>query len=323
MTGPLFIRAAAAIGPQGIVGRGRAGADTAIGDLDKTWRELCGPSLRQCSRFVVAAVAGALLCTRKVPVAPETGLYFATGLGDTRSAAALFQQAQGGQGRASPFDFVNVNANTAAFHVARLVGLKGRNLTITQSELSFEWAARLAASDLQSGGTTTLLGGVDDYHPIDAEQRLRLALAADQRPGEGSAWLLLSKDPADALGSLLQISLWAQPSLDQAPWAQDVAARIADRVPTEGLRILPGFRVDAKQRADLQAQLPDAIMMPYQEHCGCFHTATAFAMVWALGQARGATETFAHITRDVSGHNGLVLFTAESGAGNLIGGAGI
>jgi len=321
MSRPLFIHSAAAIGPRGILGQQRGPTNDSAGNLEKTLRGLCGPSVRQSSRFVVSAVAGALLCTGRIPVVPETGLYFATGLGDIRSAAALFDQTQEGQGRASPFDFINVNANTAAFQIARLIKLNGRNLTITQSELSFEWALRLAAADLRAGEKGALVGGVDERHLIDSEHRRRLVLPAGQWAGEGSAWLQISENPANALGRLLQVSLWSQTDAVPDLWAQDMAAHIARISPTKDLRILPGFRVDAELCARLQAQMPDAIMTPYLEHCGSFHTAAAFAMVWALHQPRRTTETFAHVTRDVSGHNGLILFTAETGAFDLIGGA--
>ena len=302
---PVYIHAAAALGPHGDITRPERRAlhgDPPPLELKERVKEIVGVPLRQASHLVELAAIGSQLCLKRLPYpAPEnTAVYLGTGLAEMRKNEAVFRQTMPpGPGLASPFDFINAANNMAAFYTARLGNFRARNLTVSQEEFSFEWAMHLAAADVRSGEyRQVLVGGVDEnFHPR-IDHLLRISLRDDQPMGEGSGWLLLSADKAQACGELVEVKRAAR-NLDTAQ-VLHAAWRLWQQ-PGEALTLLPGLRIEPAEIRQLSQALPDLRVQDYLSLCGGFHTAAAFGLA-ALFDAPVTPGLFVHLNRDSSGH---------------------
>ena len=118
---PVYIHAAAALGPRGDYAapqRTPLRTDPAPLELKELTRSVVGQPLRQASHFVELAVIGAQLCLQRLrlPSPAITAVYLGTGLAEVNKTTALFNQVlPPGLGLASPFDFINASNNMAAF----------------------------------------------------------------------------------------------------------------------------------------------------------------------------------------------------------------
>ncbi len=304
MLKPIYIHAAAALGPHGDITRSERRAlngDPPPLELKERVKEIVGVPLRQASHLVELAAIGSQLCLKRLPYpAPEnTAVYVGTGLAEVRKNEAVFAQTMPpGLGLASPFDFINAANNMAAFYTAKLGGLRARNLTVTQEEFSFEWALHLAAADLHAGDyRQALIGGVDENSRPRARHLRRIALRDDQSMGEGSGWLVLSVAAEQACGELIEVQHVARGT--EPAQALHAALRTWRR-PGEPATLLPGLRIDPAETERLAHALPDLQVQDYLSFCGGFHTATAFGVA-ALFDSPVAPGLFVHLNRDSSG----------------------
>ena len=317
----IYIHAAAALGPRLDYlpeQRTRLTADPEPLSCSELARRVTGQPLRQASHFVELAATGAQLCLQRATgAARDCGVYFGTGLADVRSTVALFQQVlAAGPGYAAPFDFINATSNTAAFYVARLAGLRSRNLTVSQAELSFEWALRLACRDLQSGDLRhALAGGADENSHTRAQHLRRIALRNDQIMGEGSGWLYLSTDAGRALGEVLGVEfLPFDAAPDHGAWAERVAAHIRAAAGGGAVHLLPGFRLAAPHLDALSRRLQPASVIPYMDYCGAYHTAAAFGLALLFDRPRDESALYFHVNGDDSGHTAVIGLRAFAAA---------
>jgi len=305
MARPIYIHAAAALGPHGDTARAERRTlygDPAPLELKELVKTVVGVSLRQASHLVELAAIGSQLCIKRLPwpVPEDTAVYLGTGLAEVRKNEAVFRQVMPpGAGLASPFDFINAANNMAAFYVAKLGNLRARNLTVTQEEYSYEWALHLAAADLRAGEyRQALVGGVDENSQPRAGHLRRFALRDDQPMGEGSGWLYLSVAAEQACGELIEVRRAAR-DMDTAQALR--AALHAWQRPGEALTLLPGLRIEAAEIRHLTQAIPGLRVQDYLGLCGGFHTAAAFGIA-ALFDSPVVPGLFVHLNRDASGH---------------------
>lgn len=314
---PVYIHAAAALGPRGDSSAGERAvlsADPPPFDYRELVRKVVGAPLRQASHLIELAAIGSQLCLKRLPVAaPEdTAVYLGTGLAEVRKTHSLFYQVMPpGPGMASPFDFINAANNMAAFYCAKLGNFRARNLTITQDRFSFEWALKLALGDLGSGSFRhALVGGVDENSQPRLNHLRRIQLRDDQLMGEGAGFLYLSVERAGARGELLEVRR-LPPAADPA---QAVAAGLrAWRENHEPVVLLPGYGLEETDSAALQSAGAGLEIRNYLAWCGCFHTAAAFGLAALLDPAPPANTLIVHLNRDASGQLLLVALRAYPG----------
>ncbi|MHB8254587.1 MAG: hypothetical protein ACYDEV_13035 [Acidiferrobacter sp.] len=288
--------------------RPQTGGDAFDQAVTDSVQKLCGQQLRQASRFIRLAAAGALACAQKAALPATGGVYLATGLGDQGSGARLFAQTHTHEGRASPFDFVNVNSNTATYAIARIAGLAGPNLTISQGALSFEWALRLALTDIQGGLTHALVGGVDEKAPTRLELVRRFRLGRGHHPGEGSGWLVLTTQREKAQARFLGMRWFATPRA--ADW-QELWGYCTDLAGTRVLHLSAGLRVPKARTAALVQTLPNTMSPSYLAHCGYYPTAAAFGIAQGVGSTSGL---WAHVSSSGRGQTVLTFWEALDAA---------
>lgn len=161
-------------------------------ELKALTQQATGKAFRRIGRFIQLALIGASHCVLGKPLAPDTGVYFASGRGDLELTleimTQLFREAQ----TPKPLSFVNTVSNAACFYLAQHLGLQARSNFVCNRYFAFESVLQLAALDLELGVVNSaLVGSVDIATAPLAEHRQRLHLSPDTLMGEGSHWLWL------------------------------------------------------------------------------------------------------------------------------------
>ena len=106
-----------------------------------------------------------------------------------------------------PYNFINTMSNTASFYVAQSLQLESLNITFSSKQFSFERGLELLRCDLLAGAAGEgLIGGVDEacFSQAQFEAKYPLPSGSYARV-EGSCWLLVSQNPAGAVGEIKAI----------------------------------------------------------------------------------------------------------------------
>ncbi len=312
--------------PVSVIAAGYVGPSLAPNE-DASWREadlpyncdalvlnVLGQPMRRAGRFIKMVCAGALSCLKSAPSdAPKsakTGIFLATGLGNGDEILPFVTQVfKHDGGFPSPNQFANSVSNAAAFFLARLSGVKGVVLTVSDEELSFESALWLAQSYLAAGEIDlALVGGCDVYTPTIEEYRERMYVhpdnARDLPIGEGSSWLLLGMNSSSRIGEIRSVRMHAK-TTGPADIFQDEEIALAvgrDAAATRRLW-LPGFRMMQP------AAPPGWECADYLPCCGIHPTASAFGLARALLREPGSVLLSVGVS--TSGKKALVVAAAD------------
>jgi hypothetical protein len=293
---------------------------------DDLVKKMMGQPMRRAGRFIKLVCCGALACMSRVPEevlrGRKIGIFLATGLGNIDEILPFITQVfKYDGGFPSPNQFANSVSNSAAFFLARVCGIKGIVLTVSQEELSFESALWLAQGYLASGEIDlALVGGCDVFTPSveDYRERLNLVPGRYRRAplGEHSSWLLLGGDGKAKIGDILSVEI-SSGSADAERLSSDELLKQCEKLTagekgffegdTTSKVLLPGFRL-----ADLdEASWKDRgwEMDDYLVHSGISSTASACGLARALLTRQGAF--LVHGNLSASGRPALVAAITE------------
>lgn len=233
-------------------------------DLRERLRDEMPTPPRRINRFIRLALIGANRCASNAELPTDTAVYLASEHGPIADTVALMQTLLLDHEPVMPVSFINLATNMAGFHVARTLGLNGRNIAVARHHCGLGAGLELAALDPAG---TVLLGTISEgVWPLH-EHRIRCQLPANADLAEGSYWLALARP--DRHGPTLTRTVAA--SVDEA--AELLAAApswyMAPSLPEPIGTSLAG-RLD-----------PSARYHPPLEHC--FHPeATAHALLNAV-----------------------------------------
>ena len=115
---------------------GEANAD--INFLKEEIRRYTQENFRRVNRFILLALLGALQCIDQRPLETATAVYLTTEDGNLGETANALDEIYMSRSLPKPFGFINTMSNTAAFYLARTLGIRGRNITVSSQHLSFE-----------------------------------------------------------------------------------------------------------------------------------------------------------------------------------------
>ena len=207
-----------------------------------------GKAFRRIGRFIQLALIGASRCVLGKPLAPETGVYFASGRGDLELTLEIMTQLFRDAQTPKPLSFVNTVSNAACFYLAQHLSLQARSNFVCNRYFAFESVLQLAALDLELGTVNSaLVGSVDIATAPLAEHRQRLGLSLDTLMGEGSHWLWLGPidDNRPRLGELVA----AQHCVDRHELLEWIKQQ---NLPNEQCQIAAGQFINADDFAQVQ-----------------------------------------------------------------------
>lgn len=218
-------------------------APTVLKDLVK---ESTGVSVRRVSRFVQLALIGAGRCARDQELSEHTGIYFSSCRGDIDVTAELLNDMIRRQEMPKPLTFVNSVSNAACFHVASVLGLKGRSNFITNRFDPLAAAIKSAQVDLALGEVDmALVGSVDVSSWPLSHHRQRVEVGPDQPVAEASHWFLLVRS-ADCCKPAVRI----RPQQNFCDWTE-LKQWLESRSFVDGTVLAPGQHLQEATAAEI------------------------------------------------------------------------
>lgn len=165
-------------------------------DLLALFNEIDARPPRRTSRFIQLAVLGAHGCVAALPASSRVDVLLGTYYGNIDNTYRLLADVCLAAQSPSPFDFVNVSSNLAAFYVAGQYGLQGAAISLTtppsNDVLGLDYLAMAGSTAGQC-----LLGRVEEGSwPLDRYMKT-VGTDKDACPVERSDWLLLSEHLRD------------------------------------------------------------------------------------------------------------------------------
>lgn len=135
--------------------------NTEIEKYKKMLKDISDINIRRASKFNILAIYGALMCMRDVFFSKRLGIYILTRYGPISDVVRILHKHHTGQ-KITPFDFLNINGNNAAFYVAKALNASGKNMVLTTKHHSFEEGIQLAQLDISLGIIDDVLIGLVD-----------------------------------------------------------------------------------------------------------------------------------------------------------------
>jgi len=173
-------------------------------DIKQMCKKVAASYIRRTDRFIQLGILGVSGITE---LPSNTALYLVSGQGDLSVFNRSCQQRYIDKTPPKPVDFINSLSNTAGFYISKYLDLDSTNLNLSHNGFVVENALRLSDAKLSLGRETQiLLGGIDERPCETTSPHDYLGLNKEVMIGEGSNWLLLSKDKSNALAQVVHVS---------------------------------------------------------------------------------------------------------------------
>jgi len=297
---PLYIYSGVAIGPSGDIIRDERkiiSEDIAPSELKNAFADITDPYLRRISHFATLSLICCKEAVKKANIEKFSSppLIFSTGLGELRSTVNFFKSVLDRENNfASPFDFVNSVNITTPFYIARFLELNSSTHTISQEELSFEYALLFASNTLKNKNTPlVIVGGIDEYLSPREIHLSRLSITDEQYFGEGGGFITLGSNSKNAIGEIFLLESFKNCNLhnrdSDTHRSLECTRLITEIISNHSEKksktiILPGFRISKDIIREIKNNLPYIEIENYLQYSGCFHTASAFGLTYVLDE---------------------------------------
>ncbi len=156
-------------------------------------------NFRRVNRFILLALLGARQCIHQRSFEADTAIYLTTEHGSFVETADVLDEIYVARFLPKPYGFINTMSGTAAFYLARNLGIRGRNITASSRHLSFESGLELLEVDFTAGvAKSALIGGVDEAYA--SRTVLEEHAGRGWRMIDGSSWLYVRQEKEGACG---------------------------------------------------------------------------------------------------------------------------
>lgn len=270
-------------------------ANGEINRLKEELRRHTQENFRRVNRFILLSLLGALQCVHQRSIEADTAVYLTTEDGNLGETADVLDEIYASGSLPRPFGFINTMSNTAAFYLARNLGIRGRNLTVSSQHLSFERGLELLKADFAVGAErSALIGGVDE------SSLFRMNGEGPARRGwrmvDGSGWFYVKSEKEGACGAFTAIRSFR----DQVSCMGWIRER--ERRPSEVVSF--GALIGEDEAAALREALRPAAEFDYLRDHGYSRSAAAcgVSLFVTLFQA----ESLLHINRDQRGNHAVI-----------------
>ncbi|MGB5965936.1 MAG: beta-ketoacyl synthase N-terminal-like domain-containing protein [Sulfurimonadaceae bacterium] len=246
-------------------------------DVKAAWKRISPKMIRRTDRFIQLALLGAHQAIGDSTIDKGTALYMASGQGNLAVFKRLRDQRYIHKQPPKPVDFINSLSNTSGFYVAQYFGISGKNLNVSRQGLVVETTLLLAQNDLALGKEQQILiGGVDELQEPAAFTKRTLGVCDDSLLGEGSNWMLLSREQEGALASIDVVKKQMDTSeIKQYLQGVDRSCKIAF-----GLRCSEPI-IDELLEGEERGRFG------YEERCGFYETAALYAINSFIDEGEG------------------------------------
>jgi hypothetical protein len=270
-------------------GNGSADINFLKGEIKRYTQE----DFRRVNRFILLALLGARQCIHQQAVEDDTAVYLTTEHGTLGQTAEVFDEIYATRSLPKPFGFINTMSNTAAFYLAKNLGIRGRNIIVSSRHLSFERWLELLKTDFASGAErSALIGGVDEA--VLNRTGMKEQSGPDRRMVDGSAWFYVKPEKDGACGRFADIKSF--------PDGHSCNKWIREKSPADVVSF--GAMIGGDEAAAWRDALRPAAEFDYLRDCGYYGSATACGLSMFVRLFQG--KTLLHINRNQRGHYAVV-----------------
>lgn len=178
----------------------RVGPGETLPSLEDRLRGVRREHFRRVDRFIELALVGSGECAGRAPLAPDCGLYIASGLGPIGTNVIVQDAVSRDAKLPMPFNFVNTLGSSAGYYVGKNLGLDGQSIFVSRRGGSFAAVLACAAADFAAGFVSQMLVGAVEECLIPADRHHELVgLPPGAVTAEGSHWLLLEYGDDDGV----------------------------------------------------------------------------------------------------------------------------
>ncbi len=267
---------------------GEANADISL--LKEEIRRYTRENFRRGNRFILLSLLGARQCIHQCPLEADTAVYLTTEHGNLGETAAVLDEIYTAHSLPKPFGFINTMSGTAAFYLAQNLGLRGRNIIVSDQHVSFERGLELLNMDFAQGAeASALIGGVDEASLYGVERG-----GLEQcgwRMVDGSGWFYIKSEKEGACGAFRENRSFRD-GLSMMRWIKERGGSPVDVVSF-------GARIGEDEAAALRGALCPASVFDYLREYGYSGSATACGVSLFVKTFPG--RTLLHINRDRRG----------------------
>ena len=252
-------------------------------------------NFRRVNKFILLSLLGARQCIHQRTLEADTAVYLTTEHGNLGETADVLDEIYAARSLPKPFGFINTMSSTAAFYLARNLGIRGRNITVSSQHLSFERGLELLKVDF-AGGTerSALIGGVDE----SSLSRMNREEPAGRgwRTVDGSGWFYVKSEKEGACGAFTEIMSFRDgPSCMR--WIRE-----RERSTVEVVSF--GALIGDDEATALRETLRPAAEFDYLRDYGYSGSATACGVSLFVGLFQA--KTLLHINRDQRGNYAVI-----------------
>ncbi|MDA3946480.1 MAG: beta-ketoacyl synthase N-terminal-like domain-containing protein [Helicobacteraceae bacterium] len=246
-------------------------------DVKAQWKTISPTMIRRTDRFIQLALLGAYQAIGETALDKDTALFMASGQGNLAVFKRLRDQRYIHKQPPKPVDFINSLSNTSGFYVAQYFDLHGKNLNVSRLGFVAEITLLLAQNDLELGKEDqVLLGGVDELQEPATFTKRTLGISDESLLGEGSNWMLLSREHEGALATIDV----AKKKMDLS----EVKAYLQSIDPA--CKVAFGFRcTEPMIREIIDGEERERFL--YNEACGFYETETLYALNSFIKEGEG------------------------------------
>ena len=263
--------------------------------LKEEIRRYTNENFRRVSRFILLALLGARQCINAHTLDGETAIYLTTEHGNLGETADVLDEIYAVSSLPKPYGFINTMSGTAAFYLARNLGIRGRNITMSSQHLSFERGLELLKVDFAGGvATSALIGGVDDA----SLSRTSMEDHTDRgwRMVNGSGWFYVRRDRDGACGAFTEIKSFGS-GTSCMRWISEKERSSVEMVSF-------GALIGDEEAAALRKILKPPAEFDYLSDYGYCGSATACGISMFVKLFPG--KTLLHINRDQRGNYAVI-----------------
>ena len=252
-------------------------------------------NFRRVNKFILLAVLGARQCIHQRTLEADMAVYLTTEHGNLGETADVLDEIYAARSLPKPFGFINTMSSTAAFYLARNLGIRGRNITVSSQHLSFERGMELLKVDFAGGAEkSALIGGVDEASLSRTAPNERAG--HDWRRVDGSGWFYIKSEKEGACGAFTEIKSFRD-ALSCMAWIRERGKSRVDVVSF-------GALIGDEEATALREALKPAAEFDYLSDYGYSGSATAFGVGMFMRLFQG--KSLVHINKDQRGHYAIM-----------------
>jgi len=243
-----------------------------VSALKEDLKEYTDYFFRRVNKFIILSLMGVHRCTHALHPGESIAVYLCTENGNLGDTENVLHQLYHENSFPKPFNFINTMSNTASFYVAQSLKSRGRSITVSSKNVSFERGLELAWVDFEMKNITeALIGGVDEavYSREHFAKKYDVQYH-DLRLVDGSSWLYLTALGDEAIGEISDIKTFDDRN-DAFRWIKGLQAA--------GPIVLAfGILITSSEKALWRNEFPRSEELEYLREYGFYDTMTSFAV---------------------------------------------